>query len=502
MNKPLWTHTLRQGATRALATNTELLLCGQKDTLQAYSRQTGQPTWSLKLPHHAHQFCLSDIYLMVTDTTGFCQCWELRQRELVFAAQLSQTPIVQIYSEWSELWTISMDEIISHDPHGKIHQRYRYHGPALQGITRGPAAYYVYDVSGKITLFKVARASESYTLKKEGSFHVGSPILSANFHIESSTLIVYTIDGAIHGIEPTTHKTAWRRILPSPVMKVSDSSSPNTQIISTHRGVVYALDLQDGSTRWSYKTKAPTQCSVTSLENPTNHEESHIVIGDGAGECVGLHPNSGEVVWKHKFKQPINDILGLDGVCHVITSNKYTAWPDPVFGPKKLQEHDGKLQVYKEKIVHQGPAKFGTFQQPKKKKQRQPKKEKKRSPSPKQKVMKEVDTAEALADARARLLGTLQAPQQHLVSLMKAPHRQLRALLTIELWKRLWPKRHHIRLLDVLEQKMRRDLYEKRHHVRLLDLLEKRGRWIKTMMMINPRSHHLPHPKDTIDDKK
>ncbi len=211
-------------------------------------------------------------------------------------------------------------------------------GDAIQGspVIRGRTAYLAFaNTRESLVAFDLVDGRPAWK-RSYGEVEV-SPLWM------DGKLYIGNLDGSFFCVEPATGDSVWRFTIPDNIRRMGIRSSPagfsTTVIFGADNGIVYALDADKGTLRWSYETGAPVMApptimrgsvyaasldgTLTCLDVGTGARRWRfatggalygaaagagdlVVIGSLAGSVFALRAENGELAWKANLGAPVN----------------------------------------------------------------------------------------------------------------------------------------------------------------------------------------------------
>jgi len=192
------------------------------------------------------------------------------------------------------------------------------------------------DFSANLFAVDAATGATNWTAPVPGRV-VGAPTLAGN------TLVVGTTEGLLHALSleedaGTTPRTAWRAFEADGKVWSAGTATDGTIYFGTLEHTVYAVDVADGTERWSFEVGGAVVGSPLVMGGT-------VYVGALDRNLYALDATTGEQKWKFSgdnwfWASPVSDgrtiyAATLGGTVYALDLNGQEVWPSPakVVGP-------------------------------------------------------------------------------------------------------------------------------------------------------------------------
>lgn len=159
------------------------------------------------------------------------------------------------------------------------------------------------------------------------SIHVGEPIVSGVAYDKASQIaIVGTRSGRIVALDAQTGSIRWEQKLKATTLAPALIAG-NRVLLSANDGIVYGLNLQNGSQIWQFSTQNPN-ISMRGTAKPLRLDGSTALFGTADGRIHALLIDQGKPLWTRRIGVSLggNDasrMSDVDGMPLVVDSHLY-----------------------------------------------------------------------------------------------------------------------------------------------------------------------------------
>ena len=211
-------------------------------------------------------------------------------------------------------------------------------GAAKSGVRVSPAVVdgklYAAGVDGTVS------ALDAATGKTLWSKHLGKRHGFIWHHGNNSTqwaggpasdgklLVVGSLEGAVQAFDATTGDERWNSQLSSEVI-AAPTIVDNFVVVRTNNGLVYGLDITDGSRKWTYDRSTVTLLSLRGNASP-QVAEGLVFSGADNGKVVAITLADGKMAWEQTLstgegRTEIERIQDVDGPLSVVDGVVYAS---------------------------------------------------------------------------------------------------------------------------------------------------------------------------------